>query len=229
MATVFAFHAEHGAQMPKKAAVDEWYLRLQAEVQSLRPKIDIVHDAQARAELHARSVADREIGLANKLISEIREKGPVAILDILHFCQTAESLNINHADVDYLRSVSEAVLNRTAPPSPLVRRYICFWLDGSDGYSRPFWLDTKYGAVIFIFLGDIVSFGLLARTAQDRVSPNLALRGAVLEVASEYDVAPSVLGSVYPPFEMEVSVVIEGSSKFTSLIRELSDGTIWDS
>lgn len=165
---------------------------------------------------------EREAGLAHKLHASLRESGgAMEQLQLEKFCRLADDLNVVHSDVDFLRHAGKIDEN-----GPLV--YLVFWATASNGSNAPFLLETKYGYIIFAFLGNSKILKTYHEISERWLPPDFSMETAAVLCDSEYELCPRLLKEVPGQYRSKAVVVVEGSPRFGQWMDELATGEIFN-
>ena len=103
--------------------------------------------------------------------------------------------------------------------------FICPWVEGPDGFSRPFGLDTRHGHLIFVFASHSELFEKFSAISGEDLADGFSMKstGILARSPRELRHALALRLPVGEPFQ----AVVEGTPEFEPLLLELSEGTIW--
>lgn len=144
----------------------------------------------------------------------------MAQLELESFCRLADDLDIDHPDVDFLRQAGKLGENGTVV-------YLVPWVTASDGSHAPFLLETKYGYVIFAFLGNNEVIRIYLEVSESWLPSGFSLETAAVLCNSEYELSPRLLKDVPAQYRAKAVVVVEGSPRFDRWMGELATGEIF--
>ncbi|WP_150110305.1 hypothetical protein [Kocuria sp. UCD-OTCP] len=202
-------------------AAKKWSAFHTAWLDSTQGRLEQMEVGLARAMRQLFFPWEREAGLARKLHASLREPGGVmAQLELESFCRLADDLDIDHPDVDFLRQAGKLGENGTVV-------YLVPWVTASDGSHAPFLLETKYGYVIFAFLGNNEVIRIYLEVSESWLPSGFSLETAAVLCNSEYELSPRLLKDVPAQYRAKAVVVVEGSPRFDRWMGELATGEIF--
>ena len=225
LATAFASMYSKGESAPERSLVDQWYNKLVEIWSDSSGAINSLESGQSRAMRQVLFPTEREIGLGNKLAKSMaRPSGAIGRVDLNYFCRLAESFEISHPDIDYLRKM----VTEPEPPPPIKQSYLVSWVHGPEGFESPFTLETRYGRVIFVFHENSEIFVNFHRVSGEWLESGFSLQISRITTEFEYDVLPLLINMVPVQLRRETVVAVEGGRRFGSWIHELAEGSIWN-
>jgi hypothetical protein len=142
------------------------------------------------------------------------------------FWNMVDALGVNGK---LLRAFKTIVDNPDTPVRPDPIGDILFsvpWVEGPNGFSRPFGLDTKHGHLVFVFLGQNEVFEIFFQVSSKMLKPGFALQKALVPVPRVERLMPEL--ATHMPADTRFQVVVEGTEVFAQYMKELADDTIWD-
>jgi hypothetical protein len=102
--------------------------------------------------------------------------------------------------------------------------YTVPWVEGPDGLSLPYALDTKYGHLVFAYLGTGAQWEEFFAALAKVLASDFTFKLVSIATDSE-DELGSILHGHLPG--LQFTVVPESSGDFWKLSHELATGTIW--
>src|SRR5262249_52132118 len=104
--------------------------------------------------------------------------------------------------------------------------YIVPWVEGPNGFDRPFGLDTKYGHLIFVFVKQGERYIAFFNPSAEMLKSGFTLRTAAVCVPREERLGPEL--AAHMPTGQRFQFVVEGTKIFEQYMKELADDTIWE-
>jgi hypothetical protein len=153
-------------------------------------------------------------------------KSTPTLLEARRFCELADSLGIVGKLLEALKVI---VSDPSKPLSPDPRGDIIYfipWVEGPDGFNRPFSLNTKYGHLVFVFLQQGQLYESFFRPSADALQPGFTLKRAILPVPRKERLGPELAARM--PGGQPFLIIVEGTAEFSLYMQELADNTIWE-
>jgi hypothetical protein len=162
------------------------------------------------------------------LLEDFRKALPesdLGLQEARRFCERADALA---ADSKLLRALKGIVADPTQPlrPDPIGDLvYFVPWVEGPNGFDRPFGLDTKHGHLVFLFNSQGELYDAFYEPSTQMLKPGFTLKKAAITVSRKERLGPEL--AAHMPKGQPFQIVIEGTSEFTQFMKELSDNSIW--
>lgn len=149
-----------------------------------------------------------------------------AIVEAEQFCKLADTVE---ADSKLLKVLKGIVDNPSLPlhPDPVGDLiYFLPWIEGPNGFNRPFGLDTKHGHLVFVFHEQGELYTIFFGESVEELKSSFTLKHAAIPVPREERLVPEL--AEHMPEGQLFTVVVEGTEVFDQYMKELANGTIWD-
>lgn len=192
-----------------------------------------MENGQTRAFRQILFPGERVAGLTPRLVESMAgPSGVMAQIELSNFCKLAESLGIEHPDIQYLHELSRA---RNEVPEPPTRQYAVLWMDGDGGYSYPMLLNTVYGPLSLIFEGALRENGITVsddfkayyRVCESELPSGFRIRPVVVQGQFEQDVVAFVAKGIGRQTMHRALIAVEGTSRFSRIMEDLEVGALW--
>lgn len=163
--------------------------------------------------------------LLEKFRKELPDSLP-SLLEARRFCAMADGLG---KEGKLLRALKELISNpgepvRPDPAGDLL--YFVPWVEGPNGFNRPFGLHTKHGELIFVFLSQDELYDAFFAPSAEMLKPGFTLKRAVVAVPREERLGAELAARM--PSGEPFQVVVEGTQIFAQYMEELAKDTIWE-
>lgn len=148
----------------------------------------------------------------------------LGLSEATRFCQLADAVG---AEGKFLSTLKRVLADPKQPviPDPTGDiTYFIPWVEGPNGWNRPFGLDTKHGHLVFVFHDQGTIYEAFFGPSAESLKPGYSLKRAVLPVSREERLGPEL--ATHMP-EGPFLIVVEGTEEFEKYLRELADDTIW--
>ena len=127
-----------------------------------------------------------------------------------------------------MRALKDIIANPRKPVSPDPAGdyfYIVPWVQGTNGLSCPFSLDTKHGQLLFVFHSQDELYDAFFKSSFEALKPGFRLETAAICVPLEERLGPELAAKM--PSGRSFRIVVQGTDEFTELMKELAADTIW--
>ena len=149
-----------------------------------------------------------------------------ALVEIDLFFKLADTLEV---DSKLLRALKGLVDHPSKPlrPDPIGDLiYFVPWVEGPNGFSRPFGLDTKHGHIVFVFQDQDELYTIFFEESVEELKSGFTLIHTAIPVPRKERLGPEL--AAHMPEGKSFEVVVEGTEVFDQYMKELANGTIWD-
>jgi hypothetical protein len=216
---VLQFLARLLAGDEESESASSWYSQLAVMTSRYADHLTAMEAGQARAMRQVLYPAERDEDLAS--LSAERTDAP--FVGLREFITAADSLGIEHPDIERLR----CRLERTGPDEDSAYAFSVLWISLPDGTRVPFSLPTKYGDLVFVFSAQNEMYSYFRDESADMLNEDYRFEEVTIVASYTWQVAIICAKAVPVEAQGRTSVLVEGSALFDRMIRELSDGSIW--
>ena len=150
---------------------------------------------------------------------------PRGSMEAQRFCAMADGLGAKGKLLLALKGVVADPSRRLSPDPTGDLVYIVPWVNGPNGFNRPFGLDTKYGHLVFVFHQKGQLYDLFFKSSAETLKPGFTLKNAAVLVPRKERLGPELVANM--PSTQSFQIIIEGTDEFTRYLKELADDTIW--
>lgn len=162
------------------------------------------------------------------LLETFRKELPNSTLGLMEarrFCELADVLEV---DGKLLRALKGIVKDPNQPLRPDPKGdigYLVPWVEGPNGFHRPFGLNTKHGHLVFVFHIQSALHDAFFTPSAESLMPGFTLKKAIVAVPREERLGPELAANM--PGGQPFQIIVEGTEEFAQYMKELGDDTIW--
>jgi hypothetical protein len=157
--------------------------------------------------------------------SEIPKSTP-ALLEAKRFCELADSLGVDGKLLQALKDILADPSKHLNPDPRGDLIYFIPWVEGPDGFNRPFGLNTKHGHLVFVFLQQGELYESFFGSSAETLLLGFTLKRAILPVPRKERLGPELAARM--PGGQHFRIIVEGTEEFSQYMKELADDTIWE-
>jgi len=161
-----------------------------------------------------------------KAISKSAPNSVPSLLEAKKFCDLAAELG---KEGKLLMALREITVNPEKPlrPDPAGDLlYFVPWVEGPNGFSRPFGLHTKHGHLVFVFHEQAELYEAFFGPSAEMLKTGFTLKRAVVPVPHMERLGPAL--AAHMPSGEPFQIIVEGTEEFAEYMKELADDTIWE-
>ena len=167
---------------------------------------------------------DNDWALLEAFRRELPKSG-LALQEARRFCERADALG---ADGKLLQALKGIVDDPSKPLRPDPKGdllYFVPWVEGPNGFNRPFGLDTKHGHLVFVFHSQDELYDRFYDPSAEMLHPGYTLKKAAIAVSRKERLGPEL--AAHMPSGQSFQIIAEGTNEFVAYMNELGDGSIW--
>jgi hypothetical protein len=145
--------------------------------------------------------------------------------EVERFCSLATSLAKKSS---IFSTMLDTALDPSAPLEVKLDNgspFLCPWVVGANGFNSPFGLDTKYGHLVFIFVGAGKLFDMYREISAESLAAGYEMKSAVVVAETEKQLRDAI--ALRLPLDRQFRIALEGTEDFNQYMAELVEGTIW--
>jgi hypothetical protein len=148
------------------------------------------------------------------------------LLEAQRFCELADTLEANGKLLRVLKGIVDSPSKplRPDPTGDLV--YFVPWVEGPNGFNRPFGLDTKHGHLVFVFHDQGELYDAFFNSSAATLKSGFTLKKAIVCVPRKERLGPELAANM--PGGQSFQIIVEGTEEFAQYMKELADDTIWE-
>ena len=146
-------------------------------------------------------------------------------MEAQRFCAMADGLGAKGKLLQALKGVVADPSRALSPDPTRDLAYIVPWVEGPNGFNRPFGLDTKYGHLVLVFHEQGQLYDVFFKSSAKTLKPGFTLKNAAVLVPRKERLGPELAATM--PSGQSFQIVVEGTEEFTQYLKELADDTIW--
>lgn len=99
-------------------------------------------------------------------------------------------------------------------------------MEGPNGFSCPFGLDTEHGHIVFVFHAQGEPYDAFFKPSVEMLKPGFTLKKAAVAVPRTERLGREL--AAHMPGGKPFQIVVEGTEAFAQYMKELVDDTIWE-
>ncbi len=147
-------------------------------------------------------------------------------MEAQRFCKLADTLEVDSKLLKALKGVIDRPSQPIGPHPTGDLIYLVPWVEGPNGFSRPFGLDTKYGHLVFVFHSQDELYNVFFRQSTEVLKSDFTLKQYAILVPRKERLSPEL--AAHMPNGQVFGVVVEGTEAFKQYMEELANDTIWE-
>jgi hypothetical protein len=189
--------------------------RHESRLRAVQSGLDQALEQAYRAEI-------REIGVGERVRSILLDsnstEGLLGQVELKRFMELADSLEISHPDLEFLRTLLPPTRRRSVHTTQL--EFYSLWIRDSSGLKRLLTLEGGKGYLAFIFCMRTSLYYDFKNLIGDNLPSDCILDEVIIKSAWEFDVFTICARAVPISQRASTRIVVEGSNVFDRLIKE---------